>query len=285
MDFNQIEKDFIEFISIKYSRPYKEAENIFRETKNKFKFTSLAYKELTLDMYDLFKILYDDSDEKRAVDAYKFFDLIHLFRFISYSYPRPYHGFGDNLISFFKILRKKEFRRLYEIMKARIFNGRNRGPSRNYAALAKFLLNKIGGYPVIVDYGCGLGYVSFEIGLLNKNSKIYLVDIDSLVLEFAKFRFNKYGINVETIIVSKDDLYPNLPKHNLCIATDVMEHIAHPLNAYNNIYESLEKGGILYGDFDNREVMSFHISPDLGKLREKISNDFEEVDAICYRKK
>ena len=65
------------------------------------------------------------------------------------------------------------------------------------------------------------------------------IDIDCLTLEFTEFRFNKHQVNVEIIPVSKNNLYPKLPVHNICIATEVMEHLIQPLKAYQNIKNSL----------------------------------------------
>ena len=103
-------------------------------------------------------------------------------------------------------------------------------------------------------------------------------------MEFADFHFKKQGINPEFIKVTKSNPYPILPKHNICIATEVMEHVCQPLKAYQNIHDTMEKGGILYGNFEDHDKGMFHVSPMLKDLRDKIARDFQPVDYRCYKK-
>lgn len=240
---NDIEQDFIEFFSIKRKHSKEEIKSIFLETRNRFAFAGSQYRQLCDDIHNLFKIQYDDSDEKDLVDSYKFHELLHLFRMISYSYNRDFKGEAEYLT---KLADKS---------------------------------------PIIcVDYGCGLGYLSHAICKRKQESEIYLVDIDSLILEFAKFRFEKQNFEVKIIPVSKNNVYPVLPMHNICIAEEVMEHLKQPLIAYQHIYESLEKGGILRGCFMNHGAETFHVSPDLSLLREQLSRNFKMVGRNCYKK-
>ena len=284
MNLNQIETDFIEFISKKRNQPYREIEQIFLVTKNRFKFYNSRYRELCDTVHNLFKILYDDVDEKELIDSYKFHALMHLFRFISYSYPKSAPSYSDYLKYLKRILIRRRFDKLKAFIKRKISKKHKDGElNRDYTAIAKFLVEKIKKPPIVIDYGCGLGYISFEIGK-KRNSKIYLVDIDCLTLEFAEFRFKKHGINVEIIPISKNELYPKLPAHNICIATEVMEHIMEPLRAYQNIYDSLEPGGILYGDFKDNIQEMLHVSPNLSALRKRISKDFQKIGNMCYKR-
>lgn len=284
MNLNQIEIDFIEFISKKRNRPYREIEQIFVITKKRFKFYNSKYRGLCDTVHNLFKILYDDVDEKELVDSYKFYALMHLFRFISYSYPKSAPSYSDYLKYLIRILINRKFNKLKAFIKRKISNKHNDSESnRDYTAIANYLVEKIKKPPIVIDYGCGLGYISFEIGK-TRNSKIYLVDIDCLTLEFAEFRFKKHGINVETIPISKNELYPKLPAHNICIATEVMEHVMEPLRAYQNIIDSLEHGGILYGDFKDNIKEMLHVSPNLSALRKKISQNFQKIGNLCYKR-
>lgn len=66
MKLNQVEKDFIEFISKKRNRSYGKVEDIFLTTRNQFKFSGPEYRELCGTIYNLFKILYDDVDEEES---------------------------------------------------------------------------------------------------------------------------------------------------------------------------------------------------------------------------
>lgn len=280
---NQVEKDFIEFISKKRNRSYKEIEDIFLATRNRFKFSTPKYRELTDTVHRLFRIMYDDIDEKELIDSYKFYALMHLFRFISYSYPKSVLN-TDYLVALTKAIVRGEFSKILIFLKRKLSN-KDIETYGDYSTAAKFLVEKIKNPLIVVDYGCGLGYLSFEIGTLNKKfSKIYLVDVDCLTLEFAEFRFRKHGINVEVIPVSKDNLYPELPPHNICICTQIMEHIMQPLKVLQNINNSLEIEGIIYGDFEDARKEMLHISPDLCQLRENINKNFERLGRRVYRR-
>lgn len=137
----------------------------------------------------------------------------------------------------------------------------------------------------VVDYGCGLSPLSFAAAKFPECRQVYLVDIENLKLEFSEFRFRKHGKNAAVIKVSRENPYPALPPHNLCIATEVMEHLTEPLRAYENIYASMEKGGILYGYFGDHEKILYHISADLEPLRRRLSRDFEKIGDLIYRKR
>jgi 2-polyprenyl-3-methyl-5-hydroxy-6-metoxy-1,4-benzoquinol methylase len=191
----------------------------------------------------------------------------------------------DYLTFLTRVIYRREFGRISDFAKQKLAGKKSAvGASATYDAIARLLAGSIAGEPVVVDYGCGLGYISFEIGMMRRLSKTYLVDIDCLTLEFAEFRFKKHGLNVETIPISKNRIYPELPTHNICIATEVMEHVFQPLTVYANIYGALEPGGILYGDFGDHHHEMFHVSPDLSQLRVSIQRDFQRLDDLCYRK-
>lgn len=284
--FNQIEKDFIDFIVQKRKRPKSEIEGIFLKTREKFHFSSPKFKKFILDNYELFKILYDDADEKEIFDSYRFHALLHLFRFISYSYKNKSQ---NNKFFYYpriliETLARGDFKKILLFIKKILKKDENQFLTRNPKDVAEFLIKSVNENPVIVDYGCGPAYISFEIGKINKNAQIYLVDINSLVSEFTQFRFKKHGIKAEFIQIDENNLYPQLPACNICIATEVMEHIVEPLRAYQNIFNSLKRGAILYGDFSDHDPHMFHVSPSLVTLREKISQNFERINPLTYRK-
>jgi len=139
--------------------------------------------------------------------------------------------------------------------------------------------------PIIVDYGCGLGFISFEIGHQNQCSEIFLVDVDTLILKFASFRFAKHGIKANSIQVSKENLYPELPKHNVCIAWEIFEHLKEPLKAFDNIISSLEPGGLLCGWFRDHEEDATHVTPDSGPIREQINQHFTQITKFLYQRR
>ena len=281
---NEIEKDFIEFVSIKKKRPHETTKRIFLETRDYFKFTMPTYGKKVGGFRRLHRIIYHPTDEAGAIEAYQFYGLLHLFRYLSYSYPKT---FSVYFYEFFNLLKKYQFKKIFVFAKrliARKLKTYFSTTSSEQAGLAETLIAKTNGRPVVVDYGSGLAYISFEIAKLDKNSKIYLLDIPTLSLEFAEFRFKKNGFDIEIIPVTKNDPYPKLPKHNICIATETMEHVPKPLIAYQNIYDALEIGGVLYGNFEDHEKGTFHPSWKLHDLRERISLEFEQIGYRLYKK-
>ena len=208
--------------------------------KAHFNFASKVYKQFTLQVCDLLSPVYGDETEESLCVTHQFHAAMLLYRHISYSYYKQ----------------------------ARYLEG------------ARYILEVLGvdsRRPAVVDYGCGLGYVSMAMAQIRPETKVYLVDMDSMVLDFAEYRFNRRGINFETIRVTRENTYPQLPRHNVCIATQVMEHLLRPMVAYQHIYEAMEQGGILIGSFGDHRRMFWHVSPDLQALRTAVARDFRPM--------
>jgi len=281
---SDIEVDFVEFISQKTGRDLETTKKIFLETKNRFKFVTPKYTKFSGQIQSFFRILYEPVNEQRSIESYQFHGLLHLFRYISYSYPKPFSVYIREILS---MLRRGQFRNI-AVYGIRLVKNKFKGILKNKdvanISTAQLLVKGINGSPVIVDYGSGLAYTSFEIGKLAHDTKVYLVDMPTITLEFSEFRFKKHGISVETIPVTIEDPYPKLPKHNICIASEVMEHLIQPLSAYSNVHDSLEVGGVLYGNFEDHEKGTFHVSYLLHDLREKIAQDFEKTGHNLYKK-
>jgi SAM-dependent methyltransferase len=152
----------------------------------------------------------------------------------------------------------------------------------SHAGVAEFLLQSVGKAPVVVDYGCGFAHLSFEIAKQDPEAKVHLIDIECLPLAFARFRFEKHGLKAEPIVVTAEALYPRLPAHDVCIASEVMEHVYRPLEVYDHIVESLRPGGTLHGGFEDHRPGILHVSPVLAALRERVQRDFERVGVRTY---
>jgi len=284
-NLNQVEKDFVEFISTKRDRPYNEVEKIFLQLKNRFKFKGKPYQKLSSYIRGFFKIMYDGKDECSLIEANQFYALLHTYNYISYTYPK---SLFENISDSFDFVKKGKFGPLFFYTKRKIsgkFKSSNSSGASFYTKIAKELVGRIEATPVVVDYGCGLAYISFEIAKMVKGAHVILVDIDCIHLEFTEFRFKKYDLDFEVIKIDKNNLYPRLPKHNICIATEVMEHVYQPLTVYQNILDSLECNGVLYGNYEDHEGGVFHVSPKLNELRDKISQNFTRLNMLTYKKK
>lgn len=211
----------------------------YAAAKARFGFASREYRRLAQTIYALFSPVYGEETEASIIEAHRFHAALHLYRHISYSY--------------FKMARYRDW--------------------------AEYLTGQIGNrVPVVVDYGCGLGYVAMEIAAICPESMVYLVDIDSMVLDFAAYRFQHRGLNYATIPVTPHNPHPQLPDHSICIAAEVMEHLLQPLAAYQNIHDAMENGGILVGNFGDHGREFFHVSPRLGELRTAVLRDYRALD-------
>ncbi len=282
-ELNQVERDFIEFMSQKTNRPIARTEELFRQTRRRFQFAGDDYSRLAGDIAHLFRMLCDTDTEEGMIDCYRMHALPNIFKYISYTYPKPRRSYLRDLI---RDAKKGEWRNAWNFLRRKFARPKaTKGLHLGPTGIAHVLMDSIQGDPVVVDYGSGPAYISYEIARANSRAAIFLVDVDSLVLEFALFRLRKTGAAVHAIPVTKTNLYPQLPEHNICIASEVMEHLAHPLRACDNIIRALRPDGILYGRFDDHQPNMYHVSPDLAELRRQIARSFQQIGQACYRKK
>lgn len=242
-DLSRLENQFVRFIAARRERPVAEIERLYRETRDRFRFDSKRYFDLCEDIHYVFRVFYNDLDEKGMMESYRFFALPHIFWFIGEDKPG------------------------LEKLCSGLFAGLEGRPPR------------------IVDYGCGLAHLSYGIAKLHPEAETTLVDIDNLKLDFAAYRFREAGLRVRTLVVDEKNPYPQLPPHNLCVATEVLEHLKDPMRALNNIAGSMEPGGILYGDFGDHDPILFHVSTDLSEVRQEIARLYDPAGEMTYRKK
>ncbi len=280
---NEVETDFIEFMAARRNKPAAEVEEVFRRTKARFGFSGRDYAKLTGQIPNLYRIMYDTTTAEETVKCYRSHELLHLFAYISYSYPKPKSSYLRELR---RDLKKGEWRNIHNFIRRKLVGRKKqKGIYLGPKGIANFLTDAVNETPIVVDYGSGLAYISYEIAKANTDAKIFLVDIDCLVQEFAVFRLKKIGADVRPISVTKTNLYPELPPHNICIASEVMEHVAQPLKVYDNILKALQVGGAVYGDFDDHPRNMWHISTDLSQIRQRIAEDFQVLEHRCYKKR
>ena len=125
----------------------------------------------------------------------------------------------------------------------------------------------------VVDYGCGVA----DIGLLfvSMGADVTIVDLDNNKLEFAKWRFDVRGYNVACAKLSGIDEVVDFDKesYDICIATELFEHVPDPLRVLKSLTFSLKNGGLMFdsmaGGFD-RKVEGDHLPQAI-----KIGNSLE----------
>jgi 2-polyprenyl-3-methyl-5-hydroxy-6-metoxy-1,4-benzoquinol methylase len=257
-----IENDFVEFLSLRNKRDMLQE---YLNTKREFDFGSKEFRLLGTSNYKALRVFFSDRDEASAIEAYQYFAYQDLLRMLSYSFHKPPTVMGYIRTALKKIKKGDIQRTKVRNLPGKLLAGRES--------------------PTIVDYGCGLGYLSFELAKRSPRSHIFLIDIGTIKLDFALFRFKKHGFTVEPILVTAENPYPELPPHDICIAQEVMEHLHNPLQAYTHIANSMESSGYLYGDFSDHKKELFHVSANLEKLRSEIDKNYGCMDVNVYKKK
>ena len=267
---NEIESDFVEFFSELNQEPRDAIVKAYLAAKHSMDLAGDEYRNFTLKTTVLYAPYRSDRSEKAAIESYRQFAYLDMLRFVSYSFPKPSQAqrYGRAL---YRVARG-DFRPLRKLF------------SLGKAAREKTLEDFLDGPRAIVDYGSGGGYRSFKLAQKYPGTRVTLVDIDSISLDFTAWRFKKHGIPTEVIRVTSERVYPALPAHDVCIANEVMEHLHRPTAAFNNIDEALRPGGILCGNFDDHGRELFHVSADLGALRERLRKGYEPIAPHIYRK-
>ncbi len=278
---NELERDFIEFMARENNAPLARIEAAYLKTKAEFDFGSPEFARLMARIQYLHRLEYDNFDDASSMRSYRHWGLLSVLRQLSYSFPAAKPKRWQILK---KALTGGEFKLIGRAL-ARRLTGKSAPPPANEPAMGRYLAGLIEEEPVVLDYGCGLAYISFEIGRIRPESRFILVDVDCLGLRFTEYRFKKYGLSVETVVISEDEPYPSLPAHNICIATDVMEHLWNPEAAYDNIVASLAPAGVLYGQFQDFKPGFWHVTADLSPIRARLAEDFTPLQNNCFRKR
>ncbi|MFC1731688.1 class I SAM-dependent methyltransferase [candidate division KSB1 bacterium] len=298
MKLNEIELDFVDFIAQKKCVSKDVVKKLYLQTRELFDFGSIEYRNLCDTNHRLFSLLYGEDTEEELIKSYQFHELLHLYRFLSYQdlNEKEHDKFRGLFFEFIRTLFRGDFRRIYKYIERKIklkykTKEEEVEEPKRFSLIAERLVKTLGSCPkTIVDYGCGLGYISFEVAkycneYFEKNPKIYLVDIDCLTLEFVQYRFEKKGFTVEVVAITKDNIYPSIPDHDICIATEVMEHVKDPVRVFNNVDKGMRKGGVLHGDFGDHNPEMFHISTDLNTLRLALEKNLYKKLSNCTYKK
>src|SRR4030042_6055574 len=123
----------------------------------------------------------------------------------------------DNAFDFYR----KTYYYLFDLI-----NWEKSDKSAYHDAYRMFLRRYGSSIKTVLDYGCGIGtdalFLVKEFGC-----EVILVDIPSIHLEFAKWRFQKRGLPTPKIIEIHNDT-PELVHVDLILCIAVMEHVEHP---------------------------------------------------------
>ena len=92
----------------------------------------------------------------------------------------------------------------------------------------------------ILDIGCGIGSAALYLGM-NRN-KVVGYDLNSELIEFARFRNKKFGLSNVTFTTEK----PDYSEFDLIIATDTLEHIGDLHSFILELGKGVKEGAKFY---------------------------------------
>ena len=206
-----------------------------------------TYRKFCDTTYDVFSVFVTDS-EAEVFEAYKFHQHLHFLRMLSYN-------FGE-------------------------------WPAKDAVSNYLLGLDKV----VIVDFGCGLAQLSRSLAkqLIAKGKpvELALADIPTVRRDFLLWVGEKTGVPTTFLDCTKERPLPSLPPCNLCVATEVLEHLHEPLSALHVIHSALLPGGFLRTSIDDHGEGFMHVSTNLAPVRnELVRLGYEElVASTLYRK-
>ncbi len=234
-----IEREFISYLALRRHTVQATVEAAYLHARGRFGMTGAGYRSLALDLYELFAPAYGHESETDAIAAHQFYSVLHTYKLLARATADP----------------------------------------EQYEALADSILALLPDPATVVDYGCGLACTSLALAERWPELTVYLVDVESTMLDFATTRLRWHGVNVTPIAVTAADPYPALPAHDVCLADLVMEELREPLRAYANIHAAMPPGGVLAGRFLDWQPRILRPSPNLSELRQRIAQDYIPAQA------
>ncbi len=144
--------------------------------------------------------------------------------------------------------------------------------------------------PVILDFGCGLAHRSISLAKKLKahgcKPRIFLADIPTLRKDFLTWFCAKLQIPMTFLDCTEAQPIPAFSACDLCIATEVFEHLHDPVRYFLAMDATLRPGGFLVTQIVDHHKEFFHVSPRLGALRTAVKEKSYEEIAPCtlYRK-
>jgi SAM-dependent methyltransferase len=134
----------------------------------------------------------------------------------------------------------------------------------------------------ILDFGCGLAqhsrYLADYFTKEGKNVHLVLTDIPTIRKPFLMWLAEKTGIKTTFIDCTAASPIPKLPSCNVCIATEIFEHLHDPIPYFHEINGALHQGGFLLTNISDHPGGFMHLSPKLNSLRDElIKFNYDEI--------
>lgn len=100
--------------------------------------------------------------------------------------------------------------------------------------------------PVIFDAGSGFGQYSYRMSKMFPDSKITAADIKPEQIADCNRFFGEIGKSGQVVFQLEDlTKYTAPEKYDLVLSIDVMEHIEEDVKVFENLCQSMKKGGVL----------------------------------------
>jgi 2-polyprenyl-3-methyl-5-hydroxy-6-metoxy-1,4-benzoquinol methylase len=110
---------------------------------------------------------------------------------------------------------------------------------------------------IVLDIGCGDGYLSCQMARRLPRAHIIGIDADSVGIEFARQKALENGLANVRFMVSKSDTLPFAPNDfDVTLMTDVIEHLPRPGDLLAEIVRVLKPGGVAIITTPNRQDAS-----------------------------
>lgn len=95
----------------------------------------------------------------------------------------------------------------------------------------------------VLDYGGGDGSLSLDIA--KRGAKVTYVDVESVNMKFAKWRFNKSESDIEVLDAFKDQDLIWHKQYDLIICIEIIEHVVDPEKLIKSLIKCLKPQGRL----------------------------------------
>ena len=181
--------------------------------------------------YDIFQVLYNDT-EREIYSSYKFYGPMHFLRMLSY--PEPSWNKTNPVVQHFS----------------------------DYSTVD------------IMDYGCGLAQSSRALARYLKAKGIIvnlvLIDIPTIRKDFLLWLGDEQNIKTTFLDCTATSPIPDLPKCDICFATEFFEHVYNPIRYFESIHTSLNSNSLIVTNVSDHRKEFMHVSTNLLNLRDKI---------------
>lgn len=142
----------------------------------------------------------------------------------------------------------------------------------------------------ILDFGCGLAQKSRRLAAKLRDGgqavALVLADIPTDRKPFLLWLGERQAIATTFLDCTPSEPIPPLGSCDVCIATEVFEHLHEPLAYLEAMHRAIGPGGLLLTNVADQKPEYMHVSPDLGPLRRRLAalGYVELVPNRLYRK-